>query len=115
MSDLEAVYIENLEQDIIKNIAALKNLDLRKAMDVYYKSKLSAQIANREYGIENLDSKYLAEDLIENEPELFGEFLDINAGVKALRGVLSKCANPELHSQESSAWASAVDEKYAEH
>ena len=68
MSDLEAVYIENLEQDIIKNIAALKNLDLRKAMDVYYKSKLSSQISNREMGVENLDAKYLAEDLIENEP-----------------------------------------------
>ena len=26
MSDLEAVYIENLEQDIIKNIAALKKI-----------------------------------------------------------------------------------------
>ena len=36
MSDLEAVYIENLEQDIIKNIAALKNLDLRKAMDILH-------------------------------------------------------------------------------
>jgi len=71
MSDLEAVYIENLEQDIIKNIAALKNLDLRKAMDIYYKSKLSNQIANREQGIENLDAKYLAEDLIENEQNLF--------------------------------------------
>ena len=71
MSDLEAVYIENLEQDIIKNIAALKNLDLRKAMDIYYKSKLSTQIANREQGIENLDAKYLAEDLIENEQNLF--------------------------------------------
>lgn len=71
MSDLEAVYIENLEQDIIKNIAVLKNLDLRKALDVYYKSKLSSQISNREMGVENLDAKYLAEDLIENEPELF--------------------------------------------
>jgi hypothetical protein len=28
-------------------------------------------ITNRELGIENLDAKYLAEDLIENEPELF--------------------------------------------
>ena len=71
LSDLEAVYIENFEQDIIKNIAALKNLDLRKIMDVYYKREFSAQIANREQGIENLDAKYLAEDLIENEPELF--------------------------------------------
>ena len=41
------------------------------------------------------------------------EFLDTNAGVKALRGGLSKYANPELRSQESSAWASAVEEKHA--
>lgn len=26
---------------------------------------------NGSYGIENMDAKYLAEDLIENEPELF--------------------------------------------
>ncbi len=40
-------------------------------------------------------------------------FLDTDADVKALRGVLSKYANPELRSQESSAWASAVEEKHA--
>ena len=72
MSEVEAVYIENLEQDIIKSIAEMKHLDLRQAMDIFYKSRLSAQITNRELGIENLDAKYLAEDLIENEPELFG-------------------------------------------
>ena len=32
---------------------------------------LAGQIAHGSYGIENLDAKYLAEDLIENEPELF--------------------------------------------
>ena len=30
------------------------------------------QISNDSYGIENMDAKYLAEDLIENEPKLFG-------------------------------------------
>ncbi|MDF2610242.1 MAG: hypothetical protein K0R92_1716, partial [Lachnospiraceae bacterium] len=30
------------------------------------------QIAEGIYGIENLDYKYLVQDLIENEPELFG-------------------------------------------
>ena len=34
MSELEAVYIENLEQDIIKSIAEMKHLDLRQAMDI---------------------------------------------------------------------------------
>ena len=71
MSEVEAVYIENLEQDITKNIVQMKHLDLRQSMDIFYKSQLAAQIINREQGIENLDAKYLAKDLIENEPDLF--------------------------------------------
>ena len=46
-------------------------MDLRKAFDIYYSSKLACQIANGSYGIENMDARYLAEDLIENEAELF--------------------------------------------
>ena len=38
---------------------------------IYYCSKLAEQISNDSYGIENMEAKYLAEDLIENEPELF--------------------------------------------
>ena len=44
---------------------------LRKAFDIYYSSKLAEQISNGSYGIENMDAKYLAEDLIENEPDIF--------------------------------------------
>lgn len=33
--------------------------------------RLAEQIEQGMYGIENMDYKYLAEDLIENEPELF--------------------------------------------
>ncbi|MBR4750428.1 MAG: hypothetical protein IK077_01555 [Thermoguttaceae bacterium] len=69
--DLDLIYKENLETDIVRRLAEIKNLDFRKAMDVYYKSRLSEQIYAGEYGIENLDYKYLAEDLVENEPELF--------------------------------------------
>ena len=68
---LSEVYKQNLENDIIKVIAELKRLELRKAFDIYYSSKLAAQIAEESYGIENMDAKYLAEDLIENESELF--------------------------------------------
>ena len=68
---LSEVYKQNLETDIIKVIAELKRLELRKAFDLYYSSKLAAQIAEGSYGIENMDAKYLAEDLIENESELF--------------------------------------------
>lgn len=69
---LSEFYKQNLENDIIKAIADMKQLELRKAFDIYYSSKLAGQIADSSYGIENLDAKYLAEDLIENEPELFG-------------------------------------------
>lgn len=67
---ISEVYRQNLENDIIKAIADIKQLNLRKAFDIYYSSKLAGQIANGSYGIENLDAKYLAEDLLENEPEL---------------------------------------------
>ncbi len=60
-----------MENDIIKTLAELKQLELRKAFDIYYSSKLAEQIAAGSYGIENMDAKYLAEDLIENESTLF--------------------------------------------
>ena len=68
---LEEFYKQNLENDIINTISEMKGIDLRKALDIYYSSRLSEQILNDRYGIENMDAKYLAEDLIENEPELF--------------------------------------------
>ena len=68
---LEEVYKQNLENDIISSVSEMKEIDLRKAFDIYYSSKLAEQVANDSYGIENMDAKYLAEDLIENEPELF--------------------------------------------
>ncbi|MBE5893284.1 MAG: hypothetical protein E7286_07860 [Lachnospiraceae bacterium] len=68
---LSDVYKQNLENDIIKALADMKRLELRKAFDIYYSSKLAGQIAEGSCGIENMDAKYLADDLIENEPELF--------------------------------------------
>ena len=68
---LEEFYKQNLENDIINTISEMKGIDLRKALDIYYSSRLSEQILNDSYVIENMDAKYLAEDLIENEPELF--------------------------------------------
>ena len=67
-------------------------------------------LLNKEY----LD--YLREfDSLKRNQRLLITVLDefIDTGVKALRGGLSKYANPELRSQESSAWASAVEEKFA--
>lgn len=68
---LEKIYKQNLENDIINTISEVKGIDLRKAINIYYSSKLAEQIENGSCGIENMDAKYLAEDLIENEPELF--------------------------------------------
>lgn len=68
---LEEVYKQNLENDIINAISEIKGIELRKALDIYYSSKLADQIEKGSYGIENLDARYLAEDLIENESVLF--------------------------------------------
>ena len=70
-TQLDEVYKQNLENDIINIIAKIKGIELRQAFDIYYSSKLAEQISNDSYGIENMDARYLAEDLMENEPELF--------------------------------------------
>ena len=51
---LEEVYKQNLENDIISAISETKGIDLRKAFDIYYSSKLAEQISNDSYGIEIL-------------------------------------------------------------
>ena len=74
MTDRQALtsfYRQNLEGDIIRYISDAKELPLEQAMDVYYRSDLAVQIQDGKYGIDNMDYKYLAEDLIENEPSLF--------------------------------------------
>lgn len=68
---LKNFYIQSLDNDIIKYLAENKKIDIRLAMDIYFKSLLCKQIHNEENGIQYLDYKYLAEDLIENEKELF--------------------------------------------
>ena len=70
-NELRDVYITLLEEDIIKEISAIKKIDNRIAMEKYYGSKLCQQIGSGEIGIEYMDYKYLANDLIENESELF--------------------------------------------
>ena len=69
--NIDFIYKQNLEESIIEYLSRKKNLELRQAMDIYYRSRLSKQIEQGTYGIENMDYKYLAEDLMENEPELF--------------------------------------------
>ena len=64
-------YKERLEERIIAYLSEWKGIALEQAIDVYYRSRLADQISKGLYGIENMDYKYLAEDLVENEPELF--------------------------------------------
>lgn len=70
---LERTYKELLEEKIINFLAEEKRISIRLAMDIYYRSKLSRQINDGSYGIENMDYRYLVQDLVENEPELFHE------------------------------------------
>lgn len=69
--NIDYIYKQNLETSIIEYLSKEKNLELRQAMDVYYHSRLAKQIEQGAYGIENMDYKYLVQDLLENEPELF--------------------------------------------
>ena len=71
--DIDYVYKQNLEESIIEYLSKEKKLELRQAMDIYYQSRLAKQIEQGTYGIENMDYKYLVQDLIENESELFDE------------------------------------------
>jgi hypothetical protein len=68
---LERALKESLESEVIELIAKRKEIDIRNAMDIYYKSQLADQIDRGEYGIQYLDKNYLVSDLIENEPEVF--------------------------------------------
>lgn len=70
-TDVDSIYKQSLEEDIIKYLAKVKNIDLRNSMDIYYKSTLSKQIEQGLYGIENLDYKNLVENLIQTEANLF--------------------------------------------
>lgn len=69
--EIEKLYRENLEASIIRHLAFIRSIDLQTAMATYYRSRLAVEIENGAYGIDNMDPKYLAEDLILNEPELF--------------------------------------------
>ena len=64
-------YRQDLSIAIISELSRMRKIDIRTATDIYYRSRLCNQIAEGLYGIDNLDYKYLATDLIENESELF--------------------------------------------
>lgn len=65
--ELLAMYRENLAADVIAALADAAGVSMREAMDVYYRSALASQIEEGRYGIDNLDPKVLAADLLANE------------------------------------------------
>ena len=70
-AELRRLCREKQETAIVSNLALLKGLSLDQALSLYYRSALARQVEDGKYGIDNLDPAYLAEDLIENEPDLF--------------------------------------------
>lgn len=66
-------YKERLEERIIAYLSEITGVPVEQAMDAYYRSRLADQISRGLYGIENMDYKYLAEDLLANEPTLFAK------------------------------------------
>ena len=61
--DLENIYREHLEENIILELSKKRKISLEDAMNLFYESSLSKEIAKGEYGIQYLDSSILA-DLI---------------------------------------------------
>lgn len=68
---LESVYQENLEERIIAYLAEKCDFSYEKAMDIYYRSKLSDKIYLGKEGIQYLDYKVLVQLLMETEKGLF--------------------------------------------
>ena len=68
MSDLELenIYTEHLEEDIVLQLSKKSNISLEKAMQIYYQSKLANWIHSGEFGVQYLDSAVLVE-LLEKE------------------------------------------------
>ena len=69
--NLLLIHHQLLEEDIVKQLAKLKGIDYRKALNIYYSSRLAKQVEEGTYGIDCMSPEWLAQDLIENEPELF--------------------------------------------
>ena len=64
---LYQIYMESLETNIIAYLAEILQIDIRKAVHIYYNSLMCSQIHEGSYGIQYLDYKNLAEDIVENE------------------------------------------------
>lgn len=71
LTKLETLRKEHLESDLIALIADQYDMTTADAMKLYYSSQLSQQVADGSYGIEQLDARYLLDDLQRYELQLF--------------------------------------------
>lgn len=71
LRELEKLRKEHLESDLIALIAEQYGISASAAMKIYYSSQLSQQVSTGSYGIEQLDARYLLDDLQQYEPQLF--------------------------------------------
>lgn len=62
--ELYKIYLRNLEDSIIKEIARIKKISIGKAMDLYFNSRFCDLIEKNESGISFLDYKYLAREIV---------------------------------------------------
>ena len=63
-------YKRELEDSIILNIAKVKNIGIRKAMDMYYSSSVAVKIAEMKDLAGNMDVNKLVRDVIRRKAEL---------------------------------------------
>lgn len=62
--ELYKIYMQNLEDSIIKEIAKIKKISIEKAINIYYNSRFSDLIEKNEKGISFLDYKYLVHEIL---------------------------------------------------
>ncbi len=70
---LEKIYLENLDERIIRYIAETNDISFEESTRLYYSSKLSKKIYDGNNDIQYLDYKVLAELLQKTEPQLFSK------------------------------------------
>lgn len=64
LESLETLRKETVEKQIIASIAESKHVDTTEAARIYYNSRIASLIANGDAGVQYLDSKNLADEVL---------------------------------------------------
>lgn len=67
---IPGIYKQELENNIIHNISEIKNIGIRKAMDIYYSSNVANKIARMKEAFGTMDAKQLAKNVIRSKSDL---------------------------------------------